>query len=79
MATGIKDKVAVLGMGCSRFGERWDADSGDLMAEAFGARGLRVTRADQIAAAIAEGLAVDRPTLIHVPVARSHPTCLLGQ
>lgn len=35
MATGIKDKVAVLGMGCSRFGERWDADSGDLMAEAF--------------------------------------------
>ncbi len=51
----------------------------DLMAEAFGARGLRVTRADQIAAAIAEGLAVDRPTLIHVPVARSHPTCLLDQ
>lgn len=36
MATGIKDKVAILGMGCSRFGERWDADSGDLMAEAFG-------------------------------------------
>ena len=24
MATGIKDKVAVLGMGCSKFGERWD-------------------------------------------------------
>jgi acetyl-CoA C-acetyltransferase len=35
MATGIKDKVAILGMGCSRFGERWDAGTPDLMAEAF--------------------------------------------
>jgi acetyl-CoA C-acetyltransferase len=35
MATGIKDKVAILGMGCSKFGERWDASSQDLMAEAF--------------------------------------------
>lgn len=35
MATGIKDKVAILGMGCARFGERWDAGSADLMAEAF--------------------------------------------
>ena len=25
MATGIKDKVAIIGMGCTRFGERWDA------------------------------------------------------
>jgi len=35
MATGIKDKVAIIGMGCSRFGERWDAGSAELMAEAF--------------------------------------------
>lgn len=35
MATGIKDKVAILGMGCSKFGERWDAGSADLMKEAF--------------------------------------------
>ncbi|WP_423456497.1 hypothetical protein [Ottowia sp. VDI28] len=35
MATGIKDKVAILGMGCSRFGERWDAGTADLLAEAF--------------------------------------------
>ncbi len=26
MAEGIRDKVAVLGMGCTKFGERWDAD-----------------------------------------------------
>jgi len=35
MATGIKDKVAILGMGCTHFGERWDAGTHDLMAEAF--------------------------------------------
>ncbi|MEJ0026327.1 MAG: acetyl-CoA acetyltransferase [Rhizomicrobium sp.] len=35
MATGIKDKVAILGMGCSVFGERWDTGSDLLMAEAF--------------------------------------------
>lgn len=35
MASGIKDKVAIIGMGCSRFGERWDAGQQDLLAEAF--------------------------------------------
>ncbi len=35
MAAGIKDKVAILGMGCSKFGERWDADPEDLMVEAY--------------------------------------------
>mgnify|MGYP000909738409 FL=1 len=31
MASGIKDKVAILGMGCSKFGERWDTSPDDLM------------------------------------------------
>jgi acetyl-CoA C-acetyltransferase len=35
MASGIKDRVVILGMGCSKFGERWDADSEDLMVEAY--------------------------------------------
>ena len=35
MATGIRDKVAIVGMGCSRFGERWDCGADDLMLEAF--------------------------------------------
>lgn len=35
MATGIRDKVVILGMGCSKFGERWNCDAGDLMSEAF--------------------------------------------
>jgi acetyl-CoA C-acetyltransferase len=36
MARGIRDKVAILGMGCSRFGERWDTDADQLMVEAYG-------------------------------------------
>jgi acetyl-CoA C-acetyltransferase len=35
MATGIKDKVAIIGMGCTRFGERWDVGAEQLMVEAF--------------------------------------------
>lgn len=35
MASGIKDKVVILGMGCSKFGERWDCNAQDLMVEAF--------------------------------------------
>ena len=35
MATGIRDKVALLGMGCSKFGERWSDNAEDLMMESF--------------------------------------------
>ncbi len=34
MPKGIKDKVAILGMGCSKFGERWDMNAEDLIVEA---------------------------------------------
>jgi len=35
MASGIRDKVAILGMGCTKFGERWDMGAEELMVEAF--------------------------------------------
>lgn len=35
MSTGIRDKVAIIGMGCTRFGERWDVGAEELMVEAF--------------------------------------------
>ena len=35
MADGIKDKVAIIGMGCTKFGEHWDKAGEDLMVEAF--------------------------------------------
>lgn len=35
MAKGIKDKVAIIGMGCTRFGELWDKGYEELMVDAF--------------------------------------------
>ena len=35
MATGIRDKVAILGMGCAKFGEHWDKEAEDLLLEAY--------------------------------------------
>jgi acetyl-CoA C-acetyltransferase len=35
MASGIRDKVAIIGMGCTKFGERWDIGGEGLMVEAF--------------------------------------------
>jgi acetyl-CoA C-acetyltransferase len=35
MAEGIKDKVAIIGMGCTKFGERWNDGADDLIIEAF--------------------------------------------
>ncbi len=34
MAESIKDKVAIIGMGCTQFGERWDCSVVDLISEA---------------------------------------------
>ena len=40
---GIKDQVAIVGMGCTRFGEHWDKGTDDLLIEssneAFESRG----------------------------------------
>jgi acetyl-CoA C-acetyltransferase len=35
MAIGIKDKVAIIGMGCTKFGEFWDKSEEDLIVDAY--------------------------------------------
>jgi len=35
MPEGIKDKIAIIGMGCTKFGELWDKSAEDLMVDAF--------------------------------------------
>jgi acetyl-CoA C-acetyltransferase len=35
MGKGIKDKVAIVGMGCTEFGELWDKSAADLMVESY--------------------------------------------
>lgn len=35
MAQGIKDKVAIIGMGCTKFGELWDKGAENILVDAF--------------------------------------------
>jgi len=35
MPEGTKNKVAIIGMGCTKFGELWDKSAEDLMVDAF--------------------------------------------
>lgn len=35
MASGIRDRVAIIGMGCTAFGEHWDKGADDLIVAAF--------------------------------------------
>jgi acetyl-CoA C-acetyltransferase len=35
MAEGIRNKVAIVGMGCTKFGEHWDRSAESLVLEAF--------------------------------------------
>ena len=35
MPKGIRDQVAIIGMGCTQFGELWDKGAEDLMVDAF--------------------------------------------
>ena len=90
MSSGIKDKVAILGMGCTRFGERWDAGADDLLTEAFvealADAGIEKKQID----AVWYGCAVDRPTgyssiplstalrLEGIPVTRVENMCATG-
>ena len=46
----------------------------DHLAEACGARGVRARGAEEVADAVREGLAGDRPTVVHVPMAPCSPT-----
>ena len=33
-SNGIRDRVAIVGMGCTAFGERWDKSASDLLVDA---------------------------------------------
>jgi acetolactate synthase-1/2/3 large subunit len=45
----------------------------DLVAQGFGCHGVRISRLEEIAPALRQALADDRPTVIHVPIVRSSP------
>ncbi|WP_183097281.1 acetyl-CoA acetyltransferase [Nocardioides pelophilus] len=84
---GIKDAVAIVGMGCTRFGERWDSSTDDLLIEAVGEclTSAGVARDDVDAYWLGtlnsgqSGLALSRPLgLDYKPVTRVENYCATG-
>jgi acetyl-CoA C-acetyltransferase len=84
---GIKDRVAIVGMGCTRFGERWDMGVDELLleatGEAFGAAGLGRQDVDAYWLGTAQsgmsGLTLARPLRLRDrPVTRVENYCASG-
>jgi len=84
---GIKDRVAVVGMGCTRFGEQWDKSADDLMVEAVdeatAAAGVERQEVDAFWLGTAQtgmsGITLARPLQVEgKPVTRVENYCASG-
>jgi len=84
---GIRDRVAIVGMGCTKFGERWDKDVDDLIIdasmEAFSSAGVTKDDIDAYwlgtATSGSSGMALARPLQIQgKPVSRVENFCATG-
>ena len=84
---GIKDKVAIVGMGCTKFGEHWDQGPDDLLidaaGEAFASAGIDKEAVDAywLGTAISgsSGMTLARPLQLHgKPVSRVENFCATG-
>lgn len=86
MAESIKDKVAIVGMGCGKWGELWDKDADDLIAEAAGEAftdaGIESKELDAVwvgTMARFTGLTVSGPLqLQYIPITRVENACGTG-
>jgi len=87
MGESFKDKVAIIGMGCTRFGELWDKDVDDLMvdatSEALEDAGVELKDIEAVWAGTANsgvnGSAASAPLqLQYVPVTRVENACATG-
>jgi acetyl-CoA C-acetyltransferase len=84
---GIRDKVAIVGMGCTRFAEHWDKSTDDLLidaaTEAIDSAGIPLADVDAFwlgsSGSGESGLAVSRPLkLDYKPVSRNENYCATG-
>jgi len=84
---GIRDRVAIVGMGCTRFAEHWDMGTDDLLlaatGEAFGSAGVGKDDVDAYWLGTAQsgmsGLTLSRPLrLAGKPVSRVENYCATG-
>ena len=86
-SNGIKDRVAIVGMGCTSFGEHWDKSSDDLLVDAteecFNSSGINKDDVDAFwlgtMASGVSGLALSGPLqLDYKPVTRLENMCATG-
>ncbi|WP_261567204.1 acetyl-CoA acetyltransferase [Frankia gtarii] len=86
-SNGIRDRVAIVGMSCTAFGERWDRSADDLLVEAVhGATESASTNLDDIDAfwlgtylSGVSGMTLSRPLRIRdKPVTRVENMCVTG-
>ena len=86
-STGIRDQVAIVGMGCTRFGELWDKGVDDLLidaaTEASGSAGLGLNDIDAFWLGTMTsgvcGVTLSRPLkLDYKPVTRVENYCATG-
>jgi len=84
---GIRDRVAVVGMGCTKFGERWDKGADDLLidaaGDAFASAGIKRDDVDAFWLGTMgsgfSGLTLSRPLRIdYRPVSRLENMCATG-
>ncbi|HVM64670.1 MAG TPA: acetyl-CoA acetyltransferase [Acidimicrobiales bacterium] len=84
---GIKDRVAIVGMGCTRFGERWDQGADELLVDAtnqaLAAAGIGKRDVDAYWVGTAQsgmsGLVLSKPLeLVGKPVVRVENMCATG-
>jgi acetyl-CoA C-acetyltransferase len=84
---GIRDQVAIVGMGCTKFGEHWDRGADDLLVDAVGdaLASASVEKADVDAYWVGtmgsgvSGLTLSRPLRIdYKPVTRVENMCATG-
>jgi acetyl-CoA C-acetyltransferase len=84
---GICDRVAIVGMGCTKFGEHWDKGLDDLIidaaSDAFGSAGITKEQVDAYWLGTAQsgmsGITLSRPLqLVDKPVSRVENYCATG-
>lgn len=87
---GIKDKIAIVGMGCSKFGERWDAGLEDIAIEAayeayedagIGPKEIEACWVGQVTApviGIGGSVISDALKLRNIPIIRNENYCTSG-
>src|SRR6266480_5107727 len=86
-SNGIRDRVAIIGMGCTPFGEHWDKGADDLLIdatkEAIGSAGVQLNDIDAFwlgtMGSGVSGLTLSRPLKIdYRPVSRIENFCATG-